>query len=260
VWPSCAISQASLWKRPRNCCTSAHARKARLGDGKGVDAIAVEHEARQMTPERWAHIREILEAVLDQPPERRSALLDSACADDPDSRARVEANAGSAKKPRRPAVRDSQNPVPPRSFRPPISAPPESASAARRGSSAGRCWRCRQPGNRSGTVPCRASEPPLETKLQRELHHSVPPPPLVPPPPVLIAAVVRYPAAVSWELRSSRVKFGWFKMLNTSYRDWNLFRSVTAQFLASDRSIFISPGPSRMPRPELPGEKGRKPY
>src|SRR3954470_5412652 len=35
-----------------------------------------------MTPERWMRVREVFEAALDEPPERRSAFVADACAGD----------------------------------------------------------------------------------------------------------------------------------------------------------------------------------
>src|ERR1041385_7407656 len=39
-----------------------------------------------MTPERWKQIDELFQAVIEQPPPARSALLDEACGDDKDLR------------------------------------------------------------------------------------------------------------------------------------------------------------------------------
>ncbi|HVR98127.1 MAG TPA: hypothetical protein VMW27_16030, partial [Thermoanaerobaculia bacterium] len=44
-----------------------------------------------MDPERWRRIESLLDQMLDLPPAERSALLDTACAGDPDLRAEVEA-------------------------------------------------------------------------------------------------------------------------------------------------------------------------
>ncbi len=44
-----------------------------------------------ISPERWQRLASILDDALDLPPERRDAFLDTACPDDPDLRAEIEA-------------------------------------------------------------------------------------------------------------------------------------------------------------------------
>ena len=43
-----------------------------------------------MTPERWRQVEAVLQAALKREPADRAALLDSACAGDPDLRQEVE--------------------------------------------------------------------------------------------------------------------------------------------------------------------------
>ena len=42
-----------------------------------------------MTPERFEEVERVCQAVLDQPPDRRDAVLDDLCKGDPDLRVEV---------------------------------------------------------------------------------------------------------------------------------------------------------------------------
>jgi serine/threonine protein kinase/Flp pilus assembly protein TadD len=61
-----------------------------VGFGASVAVSSVEQERREMKPERWQHVKSVLEAALQLDCAQRSAYLDQACASDQSLRHEVE--------------------------------------------------------------------------------------------------------------------------------------------------------------------------
>src|SRR6516165_6500052 len=78
--------------------------------------------------------------------------------------------------------------------------------------------------------------------------------------PVLRRAVPKFelvitPAALKVRFRllsRPKLRFGWFKMLNASVRNWILRFSVNLNVLNSDRSVLKKPGPNASGITNLP--------
>src|ERR1035438_5041809 len=64
--------------------------ETRLGDGQSVAERAVELQGPRVTPERWAHIKEVFAKALDTPESDQPRLLEAECNGDPEMRVEVE--------------------------------------------------------------------------------------------------------------------------------------------------------------------------
>src|SRR4029453_1214576 len=81
----------------------------------------------------------------------------------------------------------------------------------------------------------------------------------VPPrPDAATPAIKPAPEPLNWAF--GRRKFGWFRALNDSKRNWKFFCSWRRKFFMIERLKYDRPGPSRMLRPELPYTNDLNPY